>query len=871
MEKNAESITFLIKLKYETKPGEEIYIYGDNNDFGNWSSPKFKLSWSKGHIWQAIYKLSKSVDYIKFKFVCHSKHYNIWEEGENRLLSPKNIEYLPKTEDGKYILNCVWEYFKINFNIHYILKNASSNMRIVGGIDALSNWNNPIKLEYDENKIIKAKDGNEIEGFWNITFLLNSKNKNNFDFQYRYSIFDENTKTALWEREPNRHIHILTEINNENFLNYQNNPDEYKLLTNSYLQILDVNFVADFIFNKMGDKNVFIGPYPQNKEDLISLSKNKINCILNVQSNEDLKYRQINLDLIKNLAKELNIELIHYPIKDFDSNDLLNKLKEGGDLLYDLLNKGKIVYVHCTAGMSRAAAIVIIYLVLYENFNVESAKKFCKKYRPVICPNYDVINKIAQKYRPGSEMLEKNNSNININDEWKKLRERHISPNKKTNKDEYNLLRANSENKSDIKFRKARSKKKQKKLKSILKQRSSSFRKDSCTELDAKSRLTRSVTFILDNGWEERIIKRKESETLLRRSKLSLDKKENEGIKKTLFFENAKDNKFMKNKIKKDDEDIKKKINKVEIKINKQANDKINQEGINNRNNSKNNLKTSKPKLIKKIMKRSVNSNNNNKIINNIKLQNFDKEEKINKSNNNIIFNKYNQSKKENENNDIDYNNIKLNSIKNNNDEISINTIKIENKKENKNKIIIEKEKYKLDENKNENIEKISDENKIEEKKLIEKINDNKNNKEIITNANKENNYDLNNISENESEVLSDNINKIEEEKKEKEELEKKENLGKKEKKEKIKIKKEENNQINNNYKKRDIKKYINKNNFGNIIKNIKDNKIDNNKRSNSITYNLKMDFKNKYLKDKDINKEKISNKIKDDNQPKKI
>ena len=177
MEKRDESITFLIKLQYETRPGEEIYIYGDNNDFGNWCSPNFKLSWSEGHIWQADYKISKSIDYIKFKFVCHSEDYNIWEEGDNRLLSPKNSEVLPKSEDGKYILNCVWEYFQINFNIHYIL-NSSSYMRIVGGTDALTNWSNPLKLKYDEKKIITAKDGNKIEGFWNITFLMSSKNGN---------------------------------------------------------------------------------------------------------------------------------------------------------------------------------------------------------------------------------------------------------------------------------------------------------------------------------------------------------------------------------------------------------------------------------------------------------------------------------------------------------------------------------------------------------------------------------------------------------------------------------------------------------------------------------------------------------------------
>ena len=58
--------------------------------------------------------------------------------------------------------------------------------------------------------------------------------------------------------------------------------------------------------------------------------------------------------------------------------------------------------------MSRAAATVIIYLVLYEDFTVEDAANFCKKHRPVICPNYGVINRIASIYKPGSEMKDGN-------------------------------------------------------------------------------------------------------------------------------------------------------------------------------------------------------------------------------------------------------------------------------------------------------------------------------------------------------------------------------------------------------------------------------------------------------------------------------
>ena len=402
-------ITFLFKIKYETYPGEEIYIFGDSPDFGNWKFPKFKLRWSEGHIWQANYQMSKSSNSIKFKFVCHSSNYDKWEEGENRLLSPKNLNGLERTNEGKYILDCVWNHFKINFNIHYIPPNPDAYMQIVGDPISLSNWgkNNekPIKMELKNDKEITAKDGNKISGFWTVTALMRNSDKQNFDFEYRYSLFDPKSGTAIWEREPNRHLHFfLDEEEIESFKNPRISPDSCYLLTNSFLEILDVNFVANLVFNRMGDKKIYIGPYPQSLDDFQQISKEGINSILNVQSDKDLIFRQINHQLQLKQAKSLGIKINRYPIEDFNQEDLAEKLKGAGDLLNKLLKEGNSVYVHCTAGMSRAAATVIIYLVLYENFTVEEAANFCKKHRPVICPNYGVINRIAAIYKPGSEM-----------------------------------------------------------------------------------------------------------------------------------------------------------------------------------------------------------------------------------------------------------------------------------------------------------------------------------------------------------------------------------------------------------------------------------------------------------------------------------
>ena len=402
-------ITFLFRIKFETNPGEDIYIYGDSPDFGNWKYPKFKLRWSNGHIWQANYQMPKSSNNIKFKFVCHSNECDKWEEGENRLLSPNNLHGLEKTSEGKYILDCVWNHFKINFNIHYVPSNPDSYMQVVGDPPALSNWQKgnekPIKLELKKDKEIVAKDGNKITGFWTVTALMKISDIRNFDFEYRYSLYDPKSGTAIWEREPNRHLHFfLNEEEIHTFNNPRISPDSCYLLTNSFLEILDVNFVANLVFNKMGDKKIYIGPYPQSESDFKIISESGINSILNVQSDKDLIFRQINHQLQLKQAQSYGLKINRYPIEDFNQEDLAEKLKGAGDLLNKLLQEGNTVYVHCTAGMSRAAATVIIYLVLYENYSVEDAANFCKKHRPVICPNYGVINRIAAIYKPGSEM-----------------------------------------------------------------------------------------------------------------------------------------------------------------------------------------------------------------------------------------------------------------------------------------------------------------------------------------------------------------------------------------------------------------------------------------------------------------------------------
>jgi len=159
---------------------------------------------------------------------------------------------------------------------------------------------------------------------------------------------------------------------------------------------LDINFIADLIFHKIGEYPIYIGPYPQNEDDIEKINEHGITAILNLQTDQDMNHRQINWESNLSFYKRRKIEPFRFPIKDFNRKDLTDKLNEAGNLLNCLISKKHIIYVHCTAGMSRAAAAVIAYLVITGEFNVIDAHDFVKNYRSIICPDIAAIKQAME-------------------------------------------------------------------------------------------------------------------------------------------------------------------------------------------------------------------------------------------------------------------------------------------------------------------------------------------------------------------------------------------------------------------------------------------------------------------------------------------
>jgi len=84
---------------------------------------------------------------------------------------------------------------------------------------------------------------------------------------------------------------------------------------------------------------------------------------------------------------EKDIDYLFIKANDFPNEDLLSYFEECYQFISDGLEKGHKVLVHCMAGVSRSATIVISYLMIKNSITFEQAFDLVKKKRSFIKPN----------------------------------------------------------------------------------------------------------------------------------------------------------------------------------------------------------------------------------------------------------------------------------------------------------------------------------------------------------------------------------------------------------------------------------------------------------------------------------------------------
>ncbi|XP_044301116.1 dual specificity protein phosphatase 19 isoform X2 [Varanus komodoensis] len=87
------------------------------------------------------------------------------------------------------------------------------------------------------------------------------------------------------------------------------------------------------------------------------------------------------------------------PILDLPATDIVSYFPECFEFIDQVKLKDGVVLVHCNAGVSRAAAIVIGFLMYSEGLSFASAFSLVKNARPAICPNSGFMEQLHKYHQ----------------------------------------------------------------------------------------------------------------------------------------------------------------------------------------------------------------------------------------------------------------------------------------------------------------------------------------------------------------------------------------------------------------------------------------------------------------------------------------
>jgi protein-tyrosine phosphatase len=73
---------------------------------------------------------------------------------------------------------------------------------------------------------------------------------------------------------------------------------------------------------------------------------------------------------------------LRIPIREFDDDDLIRRLRPAARCVDELLRVGHRLYLHCNAGLERSPSVAVAYLVWYRNLALGEALAAVSAGRP---------------------------------------------------------------------------------------------------------------------------------------------------------------------------------------------------------------------------------------------------------------------------------------------------------------------------------------------------------------------------------------------------------------------------------------------------------------------------------------------------------
>ena len=363
-------------LRCRTRFGETAAVCGSVPQLGGWDATRsYRLEHreqcteSGEDIWDGTLALPADQAF-EYKLVIRQDGCGarvIWEDGYDR-------QALLRVDcPAHVVVASTWERVHVRFSIHYPTR-AGEQLRITGDPEVLGGWFRPgpvpMQLGSDHEELETGGRGQR----WTLATQLPLRTGR---FQYRYVVADDATGEVRWEREPNR-------------------VGDTAQAVNGVLVCRDANFVAGLDFDAV-PPGMYLGPYPQSEEDIDALHGKGVTAVLNLQTDEDFQHRHVRWQRLLQYYQERGMHAIRSPIRDFDGAALRHGLRQAVQKLAGALDGGHQVYVHCTAGMGRAPATVVAYLLWCCGLSLPDALAHVKKCHPVSVPNVGVLQEVLQE------------------------------------------------------------------------------------------------------------------------------------------------------------------------------------------------------------------------------------------------------------------------------------------------------------------------------------------------------------------------------------------------------------------------------------------------------------------------------------------
>jgi len=93
-------------------------------------------------------------------------------------------------------------------------------------------------------------------------------------------------------------------------------------------------------------------------------------------------------------------------IEDFPRENIIKHLDAAHDFIDSAIKQGNNILVHCSAGVSRSASIVISYVMKVKKIDYSDAYLLVKTARPIISPNMGFQMQLKKWHELGYTMNE---------------------------------------------------------------------------------------------------------------------------------------------------------------------------------------------------------------------------------------------------------------------------------------------------------------------------------------------------------------------------------------------------------------------------------------------------------------------------------